>query len=104
MNTMGTPDRTDDVPTSYTSKGPTLWDHVIKPDVVAPGIRTISLYTANTVLTRELPDNPVPNSAYTKNGNVARSDTYFYLSGPSKAAPSVVRAVPVLVCATQPPD
>ncbi|HUV97547.1 MAG TPA: S8 family serine peptidase, partial [Acidobacteriaceae bacterium] len=37
MNTMGTADRTDDVPASYSSKGPSLWDQVIKPDLVAPG-------------------------------------------------------------------
>ena len=31
MNTMGTADRTDDVPTSYSSKGPTLFDQVVNP-------------------------------------------------------------------------
>jgi serine protease AprX len=38
MNTKGTPDRADDVPASYSSKGPTLIDHFAKPDLVAPGI------------------------------------------------------------------
>jgi serine protease AprX len=37
MNTMNTPDPSDDIPASYSSKGPTLWDEVIKPDLVAPG-------------------------------------------------------------------
>ena len=35
MNTMGTSDRTDDVIASYSSKGPTYIDRVVKPDLVA---------------------------------------------------------------------
>ena len=45
MNTLGTADRTDDVIASYSSKGPTLLDQVVKPDLVAPGNLIISLYT-----------------------------------------------------------
>src|SRR5580704_9865832 len=37
MNTMGTPDRSDDVMTTYSSRGPTAIDHIVKPDIVAPG-------------------------------------------------------------------
>jgi len=29
---MGTPERTDDLIASYSSKGPTYLDHVVKPD------------------------------------------------------------------------
>lgn len=97
MNTMGTADRTDDVPTSYTSRGPTLGDHIVKPDVVAPGNRTISLYATNEVLARELPGNAVPKYAFTKNSNDGRSDTYFYLSGTSMAAPMVSGAAALLL-------
>jgi len=97
MNTMGTADRTDDVPTSYSSKGPTLWDHVIKPDLVAPGNRTISLYTAGEALAQQLPNNPVPDSAYIRNSNGNHSDTYFYLSGTSMAAPIVSAAAALLL-------
>ena len=43
MNTKGTPDRSDDVMTSYSSKGPTAIDHIVKPDLVAPGNRVVSL-------------------------------------------------------------
>src|SRR5205814_609165 len=43
-NTLATADRTDDVPASYSSKGPTLLDQVIKPDLVAPGNMVVSLY------------------------------------------------------------
>jgi serine protease AprX len=37
MKTEGTYTRTDDLIASYSSKGPTQVDHVVKPDVVAPG-------------------------------------------------------------------
>ena len=37
MNTLGTLTINDDRVTSYSSKGPTLIDHVSKPDLVGPG-------------------------------------------------------------------
>ena len=42
MKTMGTPQRTDDLIASYSSKGPTVIDHIIKPDIVAPGNQVVS--------------------------------------------------------------
>ena len=97
MNTVGTADRTDDIPTSYTSRGPTLWDHVVKPDIVAPGNRSISLYTSSEVLARQFPDNSVPTWAYEKHSNDGRSDAYFYLSGTSMATPMVSGAAALLI-------
>jgi serine protease AprX len=38
MNTLGTLSAADDKITSYSSKGPTLLDHIAKPDLVAPAI------------------------------------------------------------------
>ena len=43
MNTLSTANRDDDKVTSYSSKGPTLFDHFVKPDLVAPGNRIFSL-------------------------------------------------------------
>ncbi len=43
MNANGTPWRSDDKIASYSSKGPTLLDHVVKPDLVAPGNNVVSL-------------------------------------------------------------
>ena len=37
MKPMGTPTRADDLIASYSSKGPTSLDHIVKPDIVAPG-------------------------------------------------------------------
>jgi len=51
MNILGTSSRADDHIASYSSKGPTLFDHIVKPDLVAPGNRIIiSLYTAALTL------------------------------------------------------
>ena len=42
MKTAGTPDRADDQIASYSSKGPSSIDHVVKPDLVAPGNKIVS--------------------------------------------------------------
>src|SRR5271157_661582 len=63
MNTMGTPDRGDDVMTTYSSKGPTAIDHIVKPDIVAPGNKVISLYEPG-YLEAQYPQNLVPLSYY----------------------------------------
>src|SRR5256712_983227 len=43
MKTEGSPLRSNSLIASYSSKGPTLLDHVVKPDIVAPGNRVVSL-------------------------------------------------------------
>src|SRR6266436_6441125 len=73
MNTMGTPSRTDDVITTYSSKGPTSFDHYVKPDIVAPGNRVVSLYQAGSTLSVQLPNNPVVLPYY-KLINTSRSE------------------------------
>jgi serine protease AprX len=97
MNTRGTPSRSDDQIASYSSKGPTLFDHVVKPDLVAPGNRVISLYTAGLNLDQRYPSNEIPNSLYQTNGNSTASSTYYLLSGTSMAAPVVSGAVALLL-------
>jgi len=42
----GTSTRIDDAIASYSSKGPSLGDHIVKPDLVAPGNRIGSLRVA----------------------------------------------------------
>src|SRR6266481_6019550 len=46
MKTEGSPDRSNSLLASYSSKGPTLIDHVVKPDIVAPGNRVVSLFAS----------------------------------------------------------
>ena len=90
MKTMGTLTRADDLIASYSSKGPTLFDHVVKPDIVAPGNRIISLEASKTmVLASSGPPNFVPFSYYQNPANKGNSTDYFKLSGTSMAAPMV---------------
>ncbi len=49
MKTNGTYTRADDTIASYSSKGPTLFDHTVKPDLVAPGNRVVFEHGAQHV-------------------------------------------------------
>ena len=55
MKSMNTPSRTDDQIASYSSKGPTSIDHVVKPDLVAPGNQVISAYAPGAFLETTYP-------------------------------------------------
>jgi len=91
MKTMGTPDRSDDRMASYSSKGPTGIDHVLKPDLVAPGNVMTSLQTGAN-LEKLYPSNRALRGSY-QSGQTGYSDKYFVLSGTSMAAPVVSGAV-----------
>jgi serine protease AprX len=106
MKPMGTPQRTDDLIASYSSKGPTVIDHVAKPDIVAPGNLLISTETSNTTLYNTELDNRVPYRAYMYGGPSSPSKFYFELSGTSMATGVVSGAVADLLQAhpTMSPD
>jgi serine protease AprX len=89
MKSMGTYSRTDDQIASYSSKGPTTYDHVVKPDIVAPGNHVVSLDAHASTLDSEFQGNEVP-------GNVTNHD-YFILSGTSMATPAAAGAVALLL-------
>ncbi|HEU5452236.1 MAG TPA: S8 family serine peptidase, partial [Terriglobales bacterium] len=59
MRTMGTQTRVDDVIASYSSKGPTMLDHVVKPDIVAAGNLVTSTLGANSLLDTLYPSTQV---------------------------------------------
>lgn len=93
MKPMDTATRTDDLIASYSSKGPSLIDHIAKPDIVAPGNLLISTETSNTVLYSAEPSNLVPWSYYIYGGSSSPSTSYFTLSGTSMATGVVSGAV-----------
>ncbi|MCC6585987.1 MAG: S8 family serine peptidase [Bryobacterales bacterium] len=95
MKSMSTFGRGDDLIATYSSKGPSAVDHVVKPDLVAPGNRVASLlYGASDSLAVTYPENIVPPSYY---GGSASSASYMWLSGTSMAAPVVSGAVALLL-------
>jgi serine protease AprX len=85
MKTMDTLSRADDQIASYSSKGPTLIDHIAKPDVVAPGNLLVSTEIPGVTLEQTEPANLVPYSFYVFGGSSAPSTSYFTLSGTSMA-------------------
>ncbi len=64
MNTEGTAQRGDDLMTTYSSKGPSLLDHIVKPDLVAPGNKIFSIRAPGSTLESLEPANIVPLAAY----------------------------------------
>jgi serine protease AprX len=96
MNDMGTASRSDDKIASYSSKGPTAIDHIVKPDLVAPGNGTVSLMAPNSTLANTDSDGLVQNSYY-RTGGTGISNTYFRLSGTSMATPVVSGAAALLL-------
>lgn len=96
MKPMGTPTRTDDLVASYSSKGPTLFDQVVKPDIVAPGNQVISvLSSVNATLHSSA--NSVQADYYSAFGGDRNSKTYYRLNGTSMAAPVVSGAAALLL-------
>ena len=84
MKDMHTATRVDDLIASYSSKGPTLFDHYVKPDILAPGNLVTSTMNAGVGLLQEYPQNQVTNDEY-------------ILSGTSMATPIVSGAAVVLL-------
>ena len=97
MNTQGNPARSQVVPASYSSKGPSLGDSVVKPDIVAPGNMIVSLYQSGQTLAGEFPGNIVQNSLYTSGGSATPSANYIALCGTSMATPMVSGAVALML-------
>jgi serine protease AprX len=89
LNSNGSSSPSAEIMTSYTSKGPTTYDHVLKPDIMAPGNDIVSLAAPGATLEAEFPSQLV-------DANNGKPD-YFTLSGTSMATPVISGAVALLV-------
>jgi serine protease AprX len=87
--TAVTETRVDDGIASYSSKGPTSFDHLVKPDLVAPGNGLVSLLAVGSTLDKNYKQlEVVPSSGTPK---------YFRLSGTSMATPLVSGTVAMML-------
>ena len=89
LDTAGSPEFDDDRVSDSSSRGPTRFDLLAKPDLVAPGVNLVSLAAPGSRLFTELEHLRVPDA----NG----LPQYFMLSGTSMAAPAVTAAAALLL-------
>ncbi len=87
-DTHGTAARSDDTLATFSSKGPTRYDLVLKPDVAAPGVHIASAEAAGSYLSTTYPDHHVSG---------AGPDAVMQLSGTSMAAGVVSGAVALVL-------
>jgi len=97
MKHMSSNSRSDDLIASYSSKGPTLIDHVVKPDIVAPGNRLISLQASKSLTSSKSSTNRILYSYYQKTTSKSYSADYYRLSGTSMAAPVISGAAALML-------
>src|SRR5438552_19058314 len=94
MNTLGTGSKSDDVLATYSSKGPTMIDHIVKPDLMAPGNQIESLMAPGNTRAGEFPQNLVNPLEY---GGLTGTPKYTRLRGTTMATPVVSVAVALLL-------
>jgi serine protease AprX len=95
VNTMSTVKRSDDLIAQFSSRGPTLIDGVMKPDIVAPGNSVLSLLPHDSTIEEEHPDVIVDPQEFDANKHTFPE--YMRLSGTSMAAPVVTGTIGLML-------
>ncbi|RZV38481.1 MAG: hypothetical protein EX272_02575 [Chromatiales bacterium] len=85
-------DYSDDYVSTFSSRGPSIGDHVSKPDLVAPGNRLIAASPKNSYLELLLPGLVVACTTQD-----ACDDNYMTMSGTSMATPMVAAAAALML-------
>jgi serine protease AprX len=88
LDTHQTPERSDDSVATFSSRGPTRYDLIIKPDLVAPGAHVVSAEAPGSVLSTTLSDRHVTGTG---------ENSYFELSGTSMSSAVTSGAVALLL-------
>jgi serine protease AprX len=89
LSDFGTTLKSDDQVSSYSSRGPTLLDHFVKPDLLAPGNRLISSIPKTSYLASLLPERLIVNKGNETNDMI--------LSGSSQEAAVVSGTVALML-------
>lgn len=90
LDTNGTLDTSDDAVAPYSSRGPTMYDGVVKPDVVAPGTRIVSLEAFKSYISAAYPQWHIAGKG---------RNAYLRLSGTSMSTAVVSGGAALLVSA-----
>jgi serine protease AprX len=90
VDTFGTASTADDRVAPYSSRGPTAYELVVKPDVVAPGTKLVSLEAQRSYLSRTFPQWHIAGTS---------RNAYMRLSGTSMAAAVVSGGAALLLSA-----
>ena len=86
---------------TYSSRGPSRLDLILKPDIIAPGNKVISLDAPGSYLaTKYAVRDEVPMAFFAPSGASGTSSNYLQLSGTSMAAPVVSGAAALLLQAS----
>jgi serine protease AprX len=91
--------RVKDKIATYSSRGPSIFDYVLKPDIVAPGNLVVSVGPSAGYLFQNHNGNILSRNLYLVNPFLApqNANNYYTLSGTSMAAPAVSGAVAMIL-------
>ena len=105
LTDYGTAEHEDDYISSFSSRGPSIGDFIMKPDLVAPGNRIVAAIPESAELREELPDRLLDDACVTEdlvevldaNGDYVCDNAYLELSGTSMSTPLVAAAVALML-------